>query len=580
MLLRSGIAIVFAALALASPAGAGDGAVVAVVNGQAISREEFGRSLVNSLGPSALGSVMDRMLVQQEARRQGITVTEQELAARKELELELSMRTLLERVRMGPDEFREASRQYGWDADAIRKELSESISETPLRIQLLAERLLEPQMDLSEDALRAYYERTRGRRYAAAHIVVAQRSQAEGLLSALRGNPEMWTEAVLQMSLDRASAPYKGRIGPVPASSEFGRVLAGMKPEELRLRDDGRYWHVFRFIKEIPAAEEPLEQVKDQLRAELVAVTARQQFDVLLARLNADACVVVNLASDPSDRRALGEDVAAFVNGEPLLIDDLAEALIEEFGPAMLQSHIERTLILQEAAGRGVSVSADEVDARKQMVADRLLQEQALLRGTTADDLSASLKANGVDVDQFKESLLREFVPPDNIRATLLAEKMVAPDVEVTEADLQEAYADFSGERLVVTEAVADTQAAAQRMLEQVRQGASFDLVALTESAEPGLWMERGRLLNVMGSHPYYPYAKDLREGETSRVFEHAGKYRIIRLLKRFSPPEAPSLDSVRSSVEREAFLRKARKRIRALILKLQAEATIEARLK
>jgi len=580
MLLRTGMAIILAALLVAPDARAADGGTVAVVNGQEISREEFGLTLVDALGRAAMESMVDRMLIEQEARRQGIAVTDEELAARRQLELELGMRAVRERVRMGPEEFRLASEQYGWDADAIRDELAEGISESPLRVQILAEKLLAPQMELSEDALRAYYERSRGRRYSAAHIVVAQRSQAEGLLATLQGNPDLWAEAVLQASLDRASTPHKGRIGPVPSSSEFGRALAGMKPEELKLHDDGQYWHVLRFIKEIPPAEEPFEQVREQLRAELVARTARQQFDVLLARLNADACVVVNLTSDPSDRRVLGEGVAGFVNGEPLLIDDLAEALIEEFGPVMLEPYIERTLILQEAERRGVSVSAEDITARKLSVADQLFQEQALARGITADQLTMSLEANGVDVQQFKELLVQESTPLPSIRATLLAEKLVADDVEVTEADIREAYTDLSGERLVVREAEADTHAAAQGMLQQVRQGASFDQVALTESAEPGLWMERGRALNVTASHPYYPYAKDLREGETSRVFEHAGKYRIIKLLKRHSPPEPPSLDSVRASVEQEAFLRKARKRSRALLLKLRAEATIEVKLK
>ncbi|MCK4283585.1 MAG: hypothetical protein KAX44_04640, partial [Candidatus Brocadiae bacterium] len=297
--------------------------VVAVVSGEPISRADFGLSLVRSLGRSALETLVDWALVEQEARRLGIEPTDADLAARKELEVELGMRAVMEKSRTGPQQFRAAAQRYEWDLGALRSELEESISDNGLRIQLMVERMLEPRMDLGEEALRKHYDRTRGERYSGAHVLVASRRHAESLLRALRDNPELWTEAVLQSSLDRPSVPYRGRIRPVPASSELGKVFAGMDADELRLHCDGEYWHVCQFIEKIPAAEESFEDTRDQLKAELVVLKAREGFHALLARLNANANIVMNLSTVPGARQLLGEEVAAFVNGEPLWIADL-----------------------------------------------------------------------------------------------------------------------------------------------------------------------------------------------------------------------------------------------------------------
>ena len=57
------------------------------------------------------------------------------------------------------------------------------------------------------------------------------------------------------------------------------------------------------------------------------------------------------------------------------------------------------------------------------------------------------------------------------------------------------------------------------------------------------------------------------------------GKYRIIKVLQRRSGADAPPLESVRDTLRRRVFLRKARSRIEALIVRLRAEADIEVNL-
>jgi parvulin-like peptidyl-prolyl isomerase len=550
--------------------------VIAVVNGEPISRADFGLALVQSLGRSVMNTFVDRALVEQEARRLGIGVTDAELAERRELEVDLRLRAVPTRARMGPHEFRTLATLRGWDMAEFRRQIERGISDGSLRVLLLAEKMLVPRLDLSDEALRTYYERTRGRRCVAAHIVVGGRRAADRLLATLRDKPELWTQVVLQASLDRGSVPYKGRIGPVPADSDLGRALSGMQPGELKAHQQGELWQILRFIREVPPADEPFDQMRDRLRAELIVVECRTAFDALLAFLNQQSTVVVNLSSDERVRRLLGEETAAFVNGEPLALSDLADALVEEFGPKMLEPYVERTLLTQEARRRGVTVSEEAFEARLKAIGEQLFGEQAAQRDIATDELADLLTKTGVGVADFKEELVQQFASAEDVRATLLAEKMVEEGVEVSENDIVDAYRELRTGRLVVKELSADTSDAAELLRRKISQGADFDLVARTELSEPGTWVTGSLTRIVTSSHPYYLYVKDLAVGEVSVVFEHAGKYRIIKLLRRHFPSDPPPLEAVRDSLEQEVRLRKARARIQALLVKLKAESDVE----
>src|SRR5438128_8946143 len=67
---------------LAFGAAASDGPVLATVNGQPITQEELVQRLLSYHGKASLEAMINRMLVTQEAKRLGVTVTDAELDAR------------------------------------------------------------------------------------------------------------------------------------------------------------------------------------------------------------------------------------------------------------------------------------------------------------------------------------------------------------------------------------------------------------------------------------------------------------------------------------------------------------------
>jgi len=557
-----------------------DGAV-ALINGEAVSRADFGQALLSSLGASAIDGFVDWVLVEQEAATNDISCTSQELEARRELEMQLQMRRVFERTRMSAEEFWASEGRHGWDETALRNELGPAISDEALRIRLLAEKLLRAHVTIAEDDVQRYYESTRGERYAAAHIEVPTEKVARAIVDKLTADPEAWNEAVIQFSLDRGSVPYKGRLVPVSVGSEPGKALDGMKQGELKLYFDGQRWHVLQFISRLPAVGAPFEDVKDALKRELYCRRVESLVDTWLARLNAGATVVTNLSADPEVRGVLGAGVAAFVNGQAVPRSRFSDALVDLYGSKLIGPYIERQLIFQQARAAGAVVPEEALNERLEEIGETLFAEAAAEAGKSPTEFEASLSEGGTSPERYKKEQLKRLVSPDDVRATMLAEQMVAQDVEVSEQELELAYQDRYGERIDVRRIILDNAAKAEEVYRRALEGADFELLLRTESTEPLAWMHKGLVENVTARHPYFESVKDLSEGRISNVLERRGKYEILKVVAKHVPQQQPPpLDSVGDVIREDVRREKVALRVRAWLVKLEAEAQIEVALR
>jgi len=210
-----------------------------------------------------------------------------------------------------------------------------------------------------------------------------------------------------------------------------------------------------------------------------------------------------------------------------------------------------------------------------------LYEESAAERGMDPKAYSAFLTENGISPEEFKDGLAREFVPADDVRAVLLAEQMASPEgVEVAEADIQQAYSERYGERIDVRRIILDSGARAEKVYNQTFEGANFELLVLTESKEPLVWMTRGLVKNITPKHPYYEKVKDLRVGELSAAFRKDGHYHLLKVVARHPPVEAPPIETVRERIREEVRQQKLSSRTVAWLEKHKAESSIEIQLK
>jgi len=569
---------VFARAEGESPATEMPPGAVAVVNGKAISHQEFGTYLVMSLGEATLHTVVDTALVEQEAAKKGITVSDEELAERRELELTLRLNRLMHNLRLGPEEFRQVTEKMGYTLQELRQQWNDSLPEAEVRLKLLTEKLLADTIEISADQLRSYYDRTRGRRLLAAHILVDSQDKAEALMRQLQQQPERWTDLVVAVSLDRASVPFKGRLPAVPASSELGAALEGMKPNDLKLHHSEAGWHVLRFLKEIPASDENLQDAQDELKRELLCELVEEKVDGWLATLNADAVVVANLSPEPAQRAVLGEQIAAYVNGEPIYVADMADTLIERLGQKMIRPYIERELIFQEAERLHITVSEEQVRTRVKQLAEDLFQERSRELGMEPDELAALLNQEGSDIETFKRQLAHQCATDEDVRALLLAEKAVGGGVHISEQQVRTAYDQRRGERIDAREIVVESASAARRVYLEAAGGADFFTLVRAESTATGAWLDGGMVKGIGPAHPYYPYVRNLAEGKTTH-FRSGEKYHILKVVKRCPPADPPPFESVYQSLREELVREATHARIKAWLEKLKAEASIRIRL-
>ena len=548
---------------------------VAMVNGEQISRAEFGNALVHSFGKATIGSMVDRLLVRQEAEKRGISISEEELQKRKELEVGIRMRDFLHEARLSPQEFDAAAQKLGVKPEQLRQRIIEGISEDALRFTLLTEKLLKDKVDLSPQNVRDYFERTRGKRYLVAHIQVTSRDVATEILKELNQNPGDWEDLLLKHSLDRASVEYRGRLPVVPASSDLGSALSGMEPDQFTLYRGDQGWHVIRFLATVPPAEVEYEDVRDTVRQELLCRRAARRADSWMSGLVGEATIVTNLSANPRERAVLGEDVAAYVNGEPLGISEFREVLIRQFGQNTISAFVDRKLIFQVTEKTGIDASEGEVAERMAELGDFLMVERAADLKMSPEELRSFLDENGIDPDAFRERLSRQYISRSSVRAAVLAEKAVWDEIQVSEKELQEAYNEQGKERLIGREIVVESAAKASQLYERILGGANFRAMVLADSVEPVAWLHRGLERSITPSHPYYEHLKGKELGEVA-YFKLGDRYHIVRLVGKKAPATLPAFESMRDSILRTVRKQKARSRIVAWLEKLSAEAKIE----
>ncbi|MEF8787784.1 MAG: hypothetical protein V5A84_01820, partial [Planctomycetota bacterium] len=544
------------------PAAAAQEEPVAVVNGTRISRAEFGRDLVELFGPLALDGMIDRKLVAQAAEQRGITVSNEELQSRKKLEFRLRVRQFMRRARIGPSELNQAAEEMNLSMQGLARRLGEGISMDALRSQLLTEKILADQVSVTEEELRQYHHRTRGKRFLAAHIAVKSQQKARRLLSRLRSGNADWTELVASESVDRQSVPYKGRLPIIPSTSRLGQVLGKMQEGELRLHEGEEAWHILRLLKVVQAERSSFENIKNRLRREYLARRVNNMAGAWLARLHERAVVVRNLASDPEERAVLGKDVAAYVNGEPIPVSKLGQALVDRFGSEMLRAYVERRLVLQQAREKQVNVSEEAVNKRLSELSKLLTERQQ------QDALQQP--ENVLQQDEFRAGAR------DAVRATLLAEKLVADGAELSREKLEQGYRECTAESFSIREIVTDSQTAARRLLGRLQKGSNFAILLRTKSTAAAPWLNLGVKRHIRKGHPYFEHLTDKSRGDLL-YFQQNGSYHVAEVLTHETSEgkDKPSSEQFR----KEQRQLKIQKRAEAWVEKLRASADIEVNL-
>ena len=278
-------------------------APVAWVNGQTVSRADFERELGRSLelpdGASAptpeqldalrktiLQGLVDRMLLLQEAKARGITLTE----------AEVDQRVAKLKADWPAEEFKALLAQRQQTMDELR---ADAIA------QLTQERLFHdvvyPRVAVTEEEIRAdvdaHPERSQEpEQVHAAQIVVKELDQAKEIRSQLR-NGAKFADLARERSLS-ADAKAGGDLGWFPrgvmpeAFDQVAFSLGAGQISDVVPTDYG--FHIFKVLEKRPARKKDLAQVRGEVEQRLLRAKQEQAQTEFVAQLRSKASIRIN----------------------------------------------------------------------------------------------------------------------------------------------------------------------------------------------------------------------------------------------------------------------------------------------
>lgn len=176
-----------------------EGEIVARVNGEAITKAELYDMMYQYVGPRVLDELILIRLVEQEAAAQGVTVPGEEIDAEVE--------AIAQQVG-GTQQLELILSQQGAGLEQLRDEI---------RRTLLIRALLEPQIEVTDEEVRAFFEENadlfaQREMVRARHILVSTKEQAEELRRQLLDGADFATLA-REHSSDAGSAARGGDLG-------------------------------------------------------------------------------------------------------------------------------------------------------------------------------------------------------------------------------------------------------------------------------------------------------------------------------------------------------------------------------
>jgi foldase protein PrsA len=261
------------------------GTVVATVNGEAITMAQLVQQLVLLGGPQIVDRIVQERIIRQEARKQGVVVSEKEIQEKvdqnlKEFKARLGteerFQEYLTRQRRTPETFRDVMRP-GIELNLLQEKLREKVTASAV----VTDKEIS---DAYESQKRLHVEPETAK---VSHILIAvnsadadadQKAKAraeEALAKVKAGDGQNFAEVAREYSDDAETKEKGGEMVPIRRPSFYGLTFdqaifsgsPGVLPEVVR---SIRGWHVLYLHEKSPERQKPLEEVQEQIKNQLL----------------------------------------------------------------------------------------------------------------------------------------------------------------------------------------------------------------------------------------------------------------------------------------------------------------------
>lgn len=361
-----------------------DTLVLANVGTKQITRKDLTARLIEYRGDEALDKMIGRVILQQEAKRLNLTVTDEEL--------DLKMREIQTRFQTET-----AYRQF-----LTSSHLRESQLRDETRNTLLLQKVALQNAPINDEDLEQFDVRI---------IVAADKATAEKWIKELEKTD--FIEMAAKNSVDPKLRQARGKLAPFIRVEMLGVSKAidegKLKPGDFTKTPvalDGGQWGIVKLERRLPVqvTASPAE------RERLVAMVTAFRVDQWMTQARAKAQVT---------RLGVDKDPVAKVNGQSITREQLTHRLLEFYGEEALQQMANREILLQAARAQNTTVPDEE--------ANRLF--------------TAIRQKFGSDAE-FQTFLTRSFLTErqlrDEVRYNTLMERVALKESPVTDTDLQQ----------------------------------------------------------------------------------------------------------------------------------------------
>jgi len=545
-------------------------AVVAIVNGQTVKREDLARDCLLQHGKDVLESLVNKHLIAEHCRQRNIVVTT------KEVEAEIDR--MAERFGMPTDQWLALLRD---ERNISPSQYAKDIIWPTVALRKLADKRLV----VTPEDLKQAYETQFGAAVQVRVISCAAQEKAQSLYAKVMADPESFGNVAKDQSEDAGSASAKGLIQPIRmhlGDKTMEEIAFRMKEGEIAppIVVGGQYL-IMKCDAHIAARLIPMAQVEklltEAIRDKKLREVGNQVFDELQ-----QTAKVENVFNDPQ-RRAQNPGVAATINGRPIAIQELAEECIERHGKEVLTGLINHRLVEQACANKKIQIAPQDLNEE--------VAHSAMLAGMVNKDGSVNMQAWQQEVIE-KQGMTWDVYMHEVVWPAVALKKLTGNKVQVSDEDLQKGFEANYGPRIRCRAIVLSQQRRAQEVWDMARkspaiekmskaspqrgptsgsspeelaliaEGAkAFGKLAGQHSVEPGSSVLEGEVppIQMHGGQPLLEKeAFQLRPGEMSGIIQAGDKFVILYCEGRTSPLNV-SQEEVRQALFNDIHEKKMR---------------------
>lgn len=518
---------------------------LAVVNEQAISRQQIADECMRRFGKEVLQDIINKFLVSKELERNNIVITERDVN----------------------EEITREAAKFGMTADRWLTVISTDRNLSIDRIKndyvwnkLALRSLVSNQVTVSREELNEAIESEFGAKVQVRQIVVESEKLAWELYDAAKADSSEFERLAKKHSIDPNSASLGGLLPPVRRNTgfpEFEQIAFSLSPGQISEPVKFADTFIILYCERIfPAEQIPPEEMayfEDRLTSQISNAKLGDAAVDLFAKMQ-ETAEIVNVMNDSAQRERY-PGVAAIVNGSQIPIRYVAEECIVRHGREMLETEINRHLLRAELQKAGLEVTEEDISREIARAAESMrfvdtagnIQVDDWLNYMTQGDLSQV-----------------EFYIEDEVWPSVALKRLVESQVTVTPEDLQKGFEANFGPRVEVLAILTNSDREAAKVWKMAADNLSADFfgkLANQYSIEPASRNNFGQVPPIQkhGGRPELEKeAFSLRPGELSKAVQ-VGEFWVILYCLGYTEPVVTEFDAVKKEIHDNILEKKLR---------------------